>query len=216
MFYYKPEEARMKTMKTICLLAVFLSNPIVATTQSHLKTETEAGTDGKGNSYLSQYVFYNKDMDGRKLGLSASARYSNAEKSLHRWEFAFGPNWHSKKASFDSYFGGTTDGKLMLATAGSMSLPKGLAFVGISDPKFPVKQFPSLGTWYSIVWIGRGHYQFRWEGLRIKKSGLVFGRVGPELRHNLASKKIEIYVNPYYDIANRKRAFVAGIRTTLK
>ena len=203
-------------MKIICLVIIMSFSQLIAVAQSHLSTETEAGTDGNGNSYLSQYVFYNHNADGRKLGLSALVRYSNAEKSLHRWEFALGPNWRTKKASLDSYVGGATDHRLMFATAGSISLPKGIVFVGISDPKFPVKQFPSLGTWYSIVWIGQGCYQFRWEGLVVKGSGLTFGRVGFELRHNLASKRVQIYINPYYDIANGKKAFMAGIRTILR
>jgi hypothetical protein len=189
-----------------------------AQTVNQINTETEAGTDGSGNDFISQYVFFDHNVQGKAVGLSALGRYTNVQDSVHRGEFGLGPNFHFKKGFLNTYLGGTTDQRLMLAVVGSFSLPGGLSFVGISDPKVPIVNFLNgtrqTTTWYRKVWVGKGSFWFRWEDLHVIRFGEAFSRIGGEVRIHPA-KVVELYGNPFFDSISGKVGFQVGVRIKL-
>ncbi len=199
------------------LLVVFCVSTSIVAQQSinNLKTETEVGTDGSGNASVSQYIFFDRNREGHKLGFSALGRYTKVENSVNREEFGIGPNWHAKRVLLNTYIGGTTDGRLMLATMGIVSLPWGLTFVGISDPKVPlVNRAGQTTTWYRKALVGKGKFWFRWEDLYVHKHGEAFTRIGGEIRVN-PSKKVELFGNPFFDNDARRAGFMGGFRVKI-
>lgn len=192
------------------------SAPQPGTTQ--LSSETEAGTDSTGN-FVSQYLFYDHNAEGRRLGISALGRYANVAKSVHRGEFGIGPNIHLKRVQLDTYIGGTTEGILLIDATGVVPLPKGFSVIAVSDFKPPLTSYRNgtkqTTTWYRKDWIGKGHFWFRFEDLYVYQVGEVFAHMGGEVRiHPI--KSVELYLNPFFDSQNGKVGLTSGVRVNIK
>ena len=185
---------------------------------NQLNTETEVGTDSSSN-FVSQYIFYDRNVEGRRLGISALCRYANVVKSVHHGEFAVGPNFHMKKVQLDTYIGGTTDGSLMFDAVGVVSLPRGFSAVAVSDLKPPLISYQNgikqTTTWYRKEWIGRGHFWFRFEDFNVRGVGEAFAHVGGEVRVHPANK-VELFCNPFFDYKDRKFGLASGVRLNIR
>lgn len=196
-------------------LFLFLLFSPFASGQYRLSTETEVGTDGSGNNFASQYVFQSYNRQGRVIGVSSLARYFYVGNSVNRGEIAAGPNLRFEKGAIDTYVGGTTDKRLLVAAVGVLFLPKRVTAVVISDPKVTLDGSHS-GTWFRKVWLGRGYLHLRWEDLYVERVGVVFGRMGAEARIRPFNKSCELFVSPFYDYVNGKTAVQGGVRVTLR
>jgi hypothetical protein len=185
---------------TIFLLLV--SGPAFA---RNLSGETEVGTDGKGDGFFSQYLFYDTE------NVNVLARYFSVKGVLRRGEFAIGPTLKLNDSNvLKLQFGGTTDKEVMLAST-LISNIMGREVLYIVDGKLSTQDGPH--TLYQKLFtplVKSGMWQFRVEDLQVG-SDQSFLRLGLEYRHKLPDN-IHIFIAPYYDPIRKEVGGQFGLR----
>lgn len=166
--------------------------------------ETELGTDGKGEPFISQYVFYDTERS------NLLTRLFWVEGVLNRGEFAYGPTLKMGEVGLKLQFGGTTNRDLMLG-ANIFSKIKNRDVFYIVDWKISTTDRPNTvyqKGWYQIN--GSGSWQFRVEDLQVG-SKQAFLRIGVEYRRD-TSKTTHLFVAPFVDPTNRGFGGQLGFR----
>src|SRR3989344_1131368 len=119
----------------ITLVAVvFLSASIPANAQ--VSGETEALTNGKGGSHVSQYVFY----DWNTVNLVT--RYFWVNNAVNQFEFGLGPTLKVHNTTLKLQFGGTTERSLMAAGVLLRQIA-GRQLIYVADFKISTTEIPS-------------------------------------------------------------------------
>lgn len=192
----------MKKILLFVIVFIFASGSSFA---QGLSGETEVGSDGKGEGYFSQYLFYDfKDVN-------VLTRYFYVNGVLQRGEFAIGPTVTFNKDNVLKFqVGGTTDKQVMLA---GLLIAKVCErnILYIVDEKLSTQDDPNMLYQKIFVSLNQdGSWQFRSDGLTVGTKQ-VFWRIGPEYRHKLPDKK-HIFVAPYYDPIRKSVGGQIGVR----
>ncbi len=179
-------------LKTLLLFAVTLLCAITQPASAQWSGETELGSNGRGGSFFSQYVFYDTK------GANVLTRYFWVNGVLRRGEFSVGPTFHLKNDTvLKLQFGATTERSIQ--TAGTLSAkPFNHDIFYIADGKlsaigrsneFYQKLFVAINT--------KGSWQFRIEDLIVGHEQ-IFLRIGGEYRRFLP-RQTHLYAAPFYD-----------------
>lgn len=156
-----------------------------------LSGETEVGTDGKGGSFFSQYLFYDFNR------VNVLTRYFWVNGVLERGEFAVGPTMKLGDSVLKLQFGGTTDKDVMLAGTLSTKILGHDVFY-IADGTLSTTEAPN--TLYQKAFIALtkgGSWQFRVEDLQVGKKQ-EFLRIGLEYQRKLPHNS-HLFIAPFYD-----------------
>jgi hypothetical protein len=192
--------------RTLLIGSLFLLLlPVSALAQQGWSGETEVGTDGKGENFFSQYVFYDVE------NYNVLVRYFWVNDALNRGEFAIGPTFKIKQQNvLKLQFGGTTDKDVMVAGLIVTKVAnRGILY--IADAKFSTTDSPN--TLYQKVFVAlnaRGSFQFRAEHLQV---GSVQGflRLGAEYQQSLP-RQTQLFVAPFYDPIKKTLGIQGGFR----
>ncbi len=185
------ERAKMKiTIRLLLGFIVVLALSVSVGAQT--SGETEVGTDDRGGSFASQYIFY----DWPQMNLLA--RYFWVNGAVNRAEFAFGPTLKFGETVVKLQPGFNTSGSLKIAAllTGKLS---GHGLLYIIDKNWSVTHSES-GWLYQKLFIGideESVWQFRVESLHIGYD-LVFLRIGGEYQVQFDPKH-HLYIAPFYD-----------------
>ncbi len=194
----------MKRLLLFVIISILVSGPSFA---QGLSGETEVGSDGKGEDYFSQYLFYDFK------NLNVLTRYFYVNGVLQRGEFAIGPTVALSKDNVLKFqFGGTTDKQVMLA---GLLIAKacGRHILYIVDEKLSTQDGPNMLYQKIFVSLNQNQsdsWQFRSDGLTVGTKQ-VFWRIGLEYQHKLPDKK-HIFVAPYYDPIRKSVGGQIGVR----
>ena len=171
----------------------------------NLSGETEVGTDGKGEGFFSQYLFY----DFKKVNVLT--RYFYVNEVLQRGEFAIGPTLKLRNGNvLKLQFGGTTDKEVMLAGTFIAKI-KGREVLYIADGKLSTQDGPhTLYQKLFVPLVKNGAWQFRVEDLQVD-SDQGFLRVGLEYQHKIPDNA-HIFVAPFYDPIQKAVGGQFGLR----
>ncbi|OGN16322.1 MAG: hypothetical protein A3C88_00890 [Candidatus Yanofskybacteria bacterium RIFCSPHIGHO2_02_FULL_50_12] len=174
----------------ITLVAVvFLSASIPANAQ--VSGETEALTNGKGGSHVSQYVFY----DWNTVNLVT--RYFWVNNAVNQFEFGLGPTLKVHNTTLKLQFGGTTERSLMAAGVLLRQIA-GRQLIYVADFKISTTEIPSeLFQEASFAIDQNSVWQLHAEWLHLSRE-LVFLRLGGEYQLRFDSKR-HLYIAPFYD-----------------
>ncbi len=171
----------------------------------NLSGETEVGTDGKGEGFFSQYLFYDTK------NVNVLTRYFYVNGVLQRGEFAIGPTLklsNSNVLKLD--FGGTTDKEIMIAGT-LIAKVKGREVLYIADGKLSTQGGPhTLYQKLFVPLVKSGRWQFRVEDLQVG-SGQSFLRIGLEYRYNI-QKNAHVFIAPQYDPIRKAVGGQFGVR----
>ncbi len=178
--------------------------------------ESEAGTDGNGIPFFSQYAFW---QDG---GLNGFGRYFYVEGVKNRGEFGFGPRFgrHALR-NVQLQLGGTTDRDVMLAGI-VMATPLGRGLIYIGDLKLSTTE-RSNTLYQKLFWNFNSVNSDRTVQIRFRIEDLVVGtqhaflRIGAETDIHFDHKPpffhlAHVFVAPFYDPIIRKPGIQAGLR----
>ncbi len=197
----------------IIFLSIFAIIPFTQA-QAQLSNETETGTDGYGEYFFSQYLFYDSS------SLNYFARYFWVKDVLNRGEFALGPTLSDTTRTVKLTFGGTTDHEAIVS---ALYLTKifNRDLLYLFDLKISTKEkIPN--TIYQKLAFGintQGELQLRFEHLsggywtKDKFDGHFF-RLGFEyqFKHNLYNFNTQWYVAPFYDPLRKSFGGQMGFR----
>lgn len=158
----------------------------------NLSGETEIGTDGKGEGFFSQYLFY--DLKNTNI----LTRYFYVNKIIRKGEFAIGPTLKLSNSHIIKFqLGGTTDKEVMIAGLLIAKFRK-QEILHIVDGKFSTQDDPHVLYQKLLIPLAKnGTLQFRVEDLQVG-SDQSFLRIGLEYRYNLPDNT-HVFVAPYYD-----------------
>lgn len=171
----------------------------------NLSGETEVGTDGKGEGFFSQYLFYDTDK------VNVLTRYFYVNGVLQRGEFAVGPTLKLGNSNvFKFQVGGTTDKEVMLAGLLIIKV-KGREVLYIVDGKLTTQGGPNALYQKLFIPVTKSDtWQFRVEDLQVGgKQGFL--RIGLEYRHRLPDNA-HVFVAPYYDPIRKAFGGQFGLR----
>lgn len=186
---------------TIAFL-LLVSGPAFA---QNLSGETEVGTDGKGEGFFSQYLFYDIK------NVNVLTRYFCVNGVLQKGEFSIGPTLRlgdSNLLKLD--FGGTTDKEVMVAGTLIVKI-KGREILYIADGKLSTQG--GLHTLYQKLFVPlvkSGRWQFRVEDLQVG-GDQSFLRIGLEYRHDI-QKNAHVFIAPQYDPIRKAAGAQFGVR----
>lgn len=168
--------------------------------------ETEIGSDGKGEGFVSQYVFWGSQH------VNGLAQYFYVNRILERGELAFGPTIKvGKGTTLQFQFGGTTDREVMIAGTAAVKISERTIFY-VADGKLATKS-DSPHTLYQKVWIPlvrSGTWQFRAEDLQVGRDQ-SFVRFGIEYRLKLPYGG-QAFVATQYDQIRKQVGGQLGLR----
>ena len=193
--------------RTPWLLVATLLLPRVSPAQG-LGGETEAGSDGRGESFFSQYLLYDF------ASVNVLARYFWVNDVLQRGELALGPSFTFGDGAnaLKFQFGGTTD-REMMAGATLLAKVRGHEVFYTLDGKFATVR-GETSTLFQKVFVAlnpEGSWQFRVEHLQVgREQGFL--RIGVEGRKNLPGNS-HLFLQPFYDpIRHKGLGAQAGFR----
>ncbi len=179
----------IRTSVVLAALAAFfmLSTPA----RAQVSGETESGTDGRGGSFVSQYVFYDWKDDNLLV------RYFWVNGAVNRAEVAFGPTFKTGNTVTKLQFGATTAKEAMAAVL-IISKVGGRQLMYIGDFK-PAMGHLDYALYQKFFWAidTKSVWQFRIEALNINR-GQAFLRIGGEYQLQFDPKH-HLYVAPFYD-----------------
>lgn len=191
-----------KALLFIAASLILVSGPAFA---QGLSGETEVGTDGKGEGFFSQYLFYDVDH------ISVLTRYFWVNGVLRRGEIALGSTVKLGKSTvLKLQFGGTTDREVMLAGL-IVAKAKGHEILYIADEKLATQTGPD--TLYQKIFVAMtkgGALQFRAEDLLVGNDH-SFLRIGFEYRQALPHRT-HLFVAPDYDPIRKAFGGQFGLR----
>lgn len=181
----------MRYRLIFAVLITFLSCSGAA---AQMSGETEAGSDGKGGSFVSQYLYY----DFPRLNLLG--RYFWVKGVLQRGEFALGPTLQlNKTTTVKLQFGGTTEQDVMVAGVILAKVKKRDA-IYIGDAKLSTTAgHPS--TFYQKAFFAfneKGTWLARVEDLQAGEEQ-NFLRIGVKYQLQLHNNQCHFYLAPFYD-----------------
>lgn len=178
-----------KCLFFVIMFLFLLSKPVFS---QNLSGETEIGTDGKGEGFFSQYLFYDLK------NINILTRYFYVNKILRKGEFAIGPILKfSNNHVIKFQFGGTTDKEVMVAGLLIAKFRK-QEILHIVDGKLSTQGGPyTLYQKLFITLAKNGTLQFRFEDLQVG-SDQSFLRIGLEYRYNLPDST-HVFIAPNYD-----------------
>lgn len=170
--------------------------------------ETELGTDGRGETFASQYAF----LDGNRWNILV--RYFGVHDAFRRVEFAAGPSFKFKSGLAKLQFGYTTGDGIM--TAGLLIVNiKGHDVIYIVDGKLSTRGDPYelyQKLFVSVAKVGKGaEFLLRGENLRLGNSS-SFLRIGVEGQVKLNSRNSHLFVAPFYCLDRRHLSGQVGLR----
>lgn len=170
-----------------------------------LSGETEVGSDGKGEGFFSQYLFY----DTKNTNILTRYFYVNGV--LQRGEFALGPTLKFNQNYILKFqFGGTTDKEVMLAGL-LIAKVKGREILYIADGKLSTQDGPhALFQKLFIPLVQSGRWQFRVEDLQVNRDQ-SFLRIGLEFQQKLPDNS-HLFVAPFYDPIRKAVGGQFGLR----
>jgi len=191
-----------KSMFLSIILLLFASGPSFA---QGLSGETEVGTDGNGEGFFSQYLFY----DFKHVNVLT--RYFWVNEVLQRGEFAVGPTLELNNGNvLKLQFGSTTDKDVMIAGT-LIAKVKGRGILYIADGKLAT-QAGLPNTLYQKLFVSltaNGTWQFRIEYLQVGDDQ-SFLRIGPEYQHKLNNK--QLFIAPQFDPIRKQVGGQIGVR----
>jgi hypothetical protein len=175
---------------TAVVICLFLS--VAPCRAQGFSGETQIGSDGHGESYFSQYVFY----DRRTVNLQA--RYFWINHRVNRGEFAGGPTFGLDGTTVKLQFGGTSDGYASLGGVLISSIA-GRSLFYVADGKIAAKSggTSKLFQLFFFAFNKRGNWQFALQDMQ-RGEEQQFLRLGIEYRHRLP-KNTQLYLSPYFD-----------------
>lgn len=204
---------KLKISLITVLFLLFLSFSVKA----QLSGETEAGSDGKGESFLSEYLFYDF------LNVNLFGRYLWINNILERGEFAIGPTITFKDTSLIKVTVGMTTYNEAVIDALLLTKFGGKDALYLFDLKITTeKNIPN--TLYHKLALGinkKSTLQVRIEHLTGnywgKKSDEFDGqflRIGLEYQQkfSVSEHPAHIYVAPFYDPVRKALGGQAGFR----
>lgn len=153
--------------------------------------ETEIGSDGKGGTFASQFLFYNEEH------WNGLARYFWVNHAVARGEFAIGPTFKRGKSTTKFSVGATTASQV-ITIFNAFTRFTGRNNFYIADAKHSTDSKPS--TLYQKVFVGldkAGAWHLKAESLTIRRQNASL-RLGIEYRHK-TSEKSHLAINPFYD-----------------
>lgn len=172
-----------------------------------LSGEAEVGTDGRGEGFFSQYLFYDLK------NVNVLTRYFWVNGVLRRGEFAVGPTLKFGNGSVLKFqFGGTTDREVMAAGL-LVAKIAGHEILYIADGKLSTQDGPHTLYQKIFVLLDKGSFgslQFRAEDLQVG-SEQGFLRIGLEYQHNLPDSA-HLFLAPFYDPIRKQVGGQVGLR----
>ena len=201
-FNFRKEEKMRKYLFFVIVSLLLSRQPVSA---QNLSGETEVGTDGKGESFFSQYLFYDIEH------VNVLARYFWVNGVLQRGEFAIGPTLKLNSGNvLKLQFGGTTDEEIMIAGL-LIAKVRGREVLYIADAKLSTQDGPHVLYQKLFVPLTKGGaWQLRTEHLQVG-SNQSFLRIGPEYLRNLPGSA-HVFIGPYYDPIRKGVGGQVGIR----
>lgn len=171
----------------------------------NLSGETEIGTDGKGEGFFSQYLFYDTK------NINVLTRYFYVNGVLKRGEFSVGPTLKLGNGNLLKLdFGGTTDKEVMIAGT-LIAKIRGREILYIADCKLSTQGGPHmLYQRLFVPLVKSGRWQFRVEDLQVE-SDQSFLRIGLEYRQNI-QKNAHVFIAPQYDPIRKAVGGQFGVR----
>lgn len=196
----------MKQIWLAIFVLVRFAAPAVA---QKISGESEVGTDGKRETFVSQYL----NLDGKHWNVLA--RYFGVHEVLRRGEIAIGPSFNLNPGVIKLQVGYTTDREVMAAGLLVVRVAKDRDLVYIADGKFPT----ASGTWslYQkafLPWIRFSDTRellLRGEDLIVGGSE-SFRRVGVEFRAYGVARTVHGYFAPFLDFVRARPGAQIGFR----
>ena len=190
-----------KAFFTLTIVAVFMATSVFA----QVTGETEVGSDGRIEGFLSQYVF----IDWKEINVLS--RYFYVIGRVNRGELAIGPTISLGPTTAKLQIGGTTDKQLMMSTLVATHLfGRGIMYIFDTKSRHGPEHHQEI---YQKLWVAldrEGMVLFRYED-SVVGGRHMFVRLGFENSYRIDDKAY-FFVAPFYDLVKKNVGAQTGIR----